>query len=259
MSYVHGSATRVLVDAIEVSSQVNGWTVGYNRQMSEVTCVGQTPGQAGAAFTPGLMSGTLALRGPQQADPTTGLTAEIQAAIGVDNGFQVTCLPDGVAVGKPAFFIVGDPADYAVDATVSDAVSMTFTATADEAVEMGYVIAPLQAYTADALTGTAVDRGAFLSVIAGTPQPYTVRGGAFAMHVTAYTGFTSVAVKVQHSADSSTWTDLATFTNVTGAGGANARQRVLVANGTQVNRYLRASVDVTGTGSVTLLVAAAPR
>lgn len=255
MSFVHGSATRVLVNEVEVSSEVSGWSVGYTRQMSDVTVVGQTAGAAGSNFTPGLMSGTLGLRGPQQADPTTGLTAEIQQAIGVDNAFLATCLPDGVAVGKPAMFVLGDPSAYTTDASVADAVAMTFTATADEAVEMGYIIAPLQAYTADALTGTAVDRGAFLSVISGTPQPYTVHGGMFAMHVTAYAGFTGVAVKVQHSADNSSWSDLVSFTNVTAVGS----QRVSVANGTQINRYVRASVDVTGTGSVTLLVAAAPR
>ena len=255
MTYLHGSSTRVLANATEVSAEVSGWNVGWQRQMSEVTCVGQTAGQAGASFVPGLMSGTLALRGPQQADPTTGLTAQIQNAIGVDNAFLVTCLPDGVAVGKPALFLVGDPSAYAVDAQVADAVAMTMTATADEGTEHGWVLAPFQAYTADALTGTAVDRGPFLSVIAGTPQPYTVNGMAAAIHVTAFTGFTGVAVKIQHSADNTTWTDLASFTNVTAVG----RERIIVAKGTQVNRYLRASVDVTGTGSVTLLVAAAPR
>ncbi len=255
MSYVHGSSTRVFVDEIEVSAEVSGWSLGWNRQMSEVTCVGQPVGAAGANFTPGLMSGTLGLRGPQQSDPTTGLTAEIQQAIGVDNSFLCTCLPDGVAVGKPAMFIVGDPSEYAVDAQVADAVAMTMAAQADEGVEMGWVLAPFQAYTADALAGTAVDRGAFNSVQAGVPQPYTNQGFVAAMHVTAYAGFTGVAVKVQHSADNSSWADLVSFTNVTAVGW----QRVSVAKGTQINRYLRASIDVTGSGSVTLMVTAAPR
>lgn len=248
MSYVHGSSTRVLVNEIEVSSEVSGWSIGWNRQMSEVTCVGQTPGAAGANFTPGLMSGTLGLRGPQQADPTTGLTAEIQQAIGVDNSFLATCLPDGVTIGKPAMFILGDPTGYTVDATVADAVSMTMNAQADEGVEMGYVLAQFQAYTADALTGTAVDRGA-------SPLTPTSQGFVGAIHVTAYTGFTGVAVKIQHSADNSSWADLVSFTNVTGVG----RERVSVARGVTINRYLRASIDVTGSGSVTLLVTAAPR
>lgn len=255
MGFVHGSSTRVLINEKEISSEVSGWSVGFNRQMSDVTCVGQTAGAAGSNFVPGLMSGTLGLRGPQQADPTTGLTAEIQQAIGVDNAIQAICLPDGVAVGKPAFFVVADPTDYAVDATVSDAVAMTMTATADESVEMGYVVAALAAYTADALTGTAVDRGTGLSIVTGSPVDYSTNGFVAAMNVTAYTGFTGVAVKIQHSADNSSWSDLVSFANVTAVGA----QRVSVAKGTQINRYLRTSIDVTGTGSVTLLVAAAPR
>lgn len=252
MSFVHGSSTRALVNAKEISSEISGWSLGFNRQMSEVTVIGQVAGAAGAGFTPGLMSGTLGLRGPQQADPTTGLTAEIQAAIGVHNAFLMTALPDGVAIGKPAMFLQGDPTAWAVDATVSDAVAMTFSAQADEAVEMGYVVAALQAYTADALTGTAVDRGA---VLQPGPLAFTTHGAVVAMHVTAYSGFTGVVVKVQHSVDNVTYADLATFTNVTG----KTQELVRVANGTTVNRYLRTSVDVTGSGSVTLLVSAAPR
>lgn len=255
MGFVHGSSTRVLVNEKEISSEISGWSVGYNRQMSDVSCVGQTPGAAGSNFVPGLMSGTLGLRGPQSADPTLGLTAEIQQAIGVDNAFQMTCLPDGVAIGKPAFFLVGDPTEYTVDASVSDAVAMTMAAAADESVEMGYVVAALAAYTADALTGTAIDRGTGLSIVAGSPVDYSTNGFLADMHVTAYTGFTGVAVKIQHSVDNSTWTDLVAFANVTAVG----PQRVSVAKGTQINRYLRTSIDVTGTGSATLLVAAAPR
>lgn len=248
MAFVHGSSTRALVNEVEISSEISGWSLGWNRQMSEVTVIGQTPGAAGANFVPGLQSGTLGLRGPQAADSTIGLTAEIVQAIGVDNSFQCTCLPDGVAIGKPAMFLTGDPTEYSVDATVADAVAMTMTAQADESVEMGYVVAALQAYTADALTGTAVDRGA-------APLTPTTRGLAAAVHVTAYTGFTGVAVKIQHSPDNSAWSDLVSFTNITAVG----REKVATNYSTTVNRYLRASVDVTGSGSVTLLVAAAPR
>jgi hypothetical protein len=45
------------------------------------------------------------------------------------------------------------------------------------------------------------------------------------------------------------------FTSITGVG----NQIVKVATGTTVNRYLRTVTDVTGTGSVTFLAAAAPR
>jgi hypothetical protein len=247
MSFVHGSSTRLLVNAREVSSGVSAWTAAHTRQMSEVTTIGQTAGAAGAFHIPGLRSGSLAVRGPQDSDETAGIHAEIAAAIGVDNSFVATALPDGDAAGKPAIFVVGDAAEWAIDAAVADAVGYTFQARADESVEMGYVLAPLAARTADA-NGTSVDRGA-------SPLTPTTRGATAALHVTAFSGFTGVVVKVQHSPDNSAWADLATFTTVTAVGA----QRISVADGTTVNRYVRALTDVTGTGSITFLMSVAPR
>lgn len=247
MAFAHGSSTVVLVNEKVVSSEVSGWTMTHQRAMSEVTTVGQTAGSAGAKFIPGLMSGSLALRGPQDDDETAGLTKEITDAIGVDNSFLATCLPDGTAIGKPAFFCVGDPSEWSIDAAVADAVGYTFSAAADESVEMGYVVHALAAETADG-NGTAVDRGA-------SPLTPTTRGAVVAIHVTAYSGLTSAAIKVQHSTDNSVWADLVAFTSVTATGS----ERKLVATGTTVNRYLRVVTDVTGTGSVTFLVSVAPR
>lgn len=249
MSFAHGSSTAVLVNEKVVSSEVSSWTMSHARNVSEVTTVGQTAGAAGANFIPGLMSGTVALRGPQDNDETAGLTKEITDAIGVDNSLQVTVLPEGLAsvVGKPAFFLVADPTEHTIDALVADAVGYTLAAQADESVEMGYVLHAHGAETADG-NGTVVDRGA-------APITPTTHGLVAAIHVTAYTGLTSAAIKVQHSPDSSTWADLVAFTSVTAIG----KELVKAADGTTVNRYLRVVTDVTGSGSVTFLVSAAPR
>lgn len=86
-------------------------------------------------------------------------------------------------------------------------------------------------------TGTVVDGGAS-----------SANGGAAYLHVTAYSGFTSVACKVQDSADNVTYADLATFTSVTAVGA----ERVTAAG--TVDRYLRSVVTVTGAGSITLFI-----
>jgi hypothetical protein len=247
VSFVHGSAIRLLVNEIEVSSLISGWSTTHTRNLSEVTTAGQTPGAAGAKFVPGLRSGTLGIRGPQDSDESAGIHAEIAAAIGVDNAFLATCLPDTDAVGKPAIFVLGDPTEWSIDSQVADAVGFTFSAMADEGAEMGYVLAPLTARTADG-NGTAVDRG-------DTPLTPTTLGLVAAIHTSAYSGFTSVAVKIQHSDDNSIWADLVSFTSITAVGS----ELVRVATGTTVNRYVRVVTDVTGTGSITFLVAAAPR
>lgn len=247
MSFLPGASIRLLVNEKEVSTKISGWSAGHSRAMSEVTTAGQTAGAAGASFVPGLKSGTLGIRGPQDSDPTAGLHKEIADAIGVDNAFLATCLPDSDAVGKPAIFVLGDPTDWTIDASVSDAVGFTFSAQADEGAAMGYVLHPLSAETADG-NGTAVDRGA-------NPLTPTTLGLEAAIHITAYSGLTSCAVKIQHSTDNSVWADLVSFTTFTAVGA----QKVTVATGTTVNRYLRVVTDVTGTGSTTFLVAAAPR
>lgn len=247
MAFAHGSSTVVMVNEKAVSTEVAGWGMSHARAVSEVSTVGQTAGQAGARYIPGLMSGTMTLRGPMDNDPAAGLTQEIHAAVGVDDAFLCTCLPDGTGIGKPAFFAVGDPTDYAIDASVQDAVGYSFSASADESVDMGYVLHALSPETVD-VNGTAVDRGA-------APITPTTHGLAAAIHVTAYTGLTSALIKIQHSADASTWADLVAFTSITAIGW----ERKLVADGTTVNRYLRVVTDVTGTGSVTFLVSAAPR
>lgn len=254
MSFAHGSSTIVLVNERSVSSEVAGWGLRHSRAMSEVTTVGQTPGAAGAKFIPGLMSGGLSLRGPYDNDPSTGLHKEIRDAVGVDNIFMATCLPDGTTIGKPAFFMVGDPTEHTIDAAVADAVAYSLSAQADESVEMGYVVHGLGAETAD-VNGTAVDRGTSLSIVADAPVAYSTRGLVASIHVTAFTGLTSAAIKIQHSTDASSWSDLVSFASVTAVGW----ERVSVATGTTVNRYLRVVTDVTGTGSVTFLVSAAPR
>jgi hypothetical protein len=80
-------------------------------------------------------------------------------------------------------------------------------------------------------------------------------GGAVAhLHVTAFDG-TSVTITVQHSEDNSVWVDLLTFTAVTGV----TKERVELAAGTTVNRYVRAIISAGTWTSVTFTVAFARR
>lgn len=103
----------------------------------------------------------------------------------------------------------------------------------------GVILHPLAAVTVDT-NHTTVDQTAG-----------TAAGGAGYVQCTAFSGFTGVVVKIQHSTDNAIWADLITFTNITAA---PAAERVALASGATVNRYVRASIDVTGTGSITVWV-----
>jgi hypothetical protein len=238
MTFTLGNTTRMFVNTKAVSSTVSAWTASHQRAVSEVTALTDS----GARYVPGLMGGSLAVRGPQDS-VDQDLHAEIEAAIGQDNSFLATVCPYGTAIGQFAMSILGDVSEHAVDAAVADAVSYAMSASADESVDMGFIVHALGAETADG-NGTAVDRLAD-----------SANGGVAVLHVTAYSGFTSAGIKIQHSTDNSVWDDLVSFTSATDV----VAERKFLAAGTTVNRYVRAVTDVTGTGSVTYLVALSPR
>jgi len=240
MTFVLGNISRVLVNERQVSSTLAGYTASHQRAASESTVL--TDGAA--RFVPGLMSGSLLLRGPQDS-VGQDLATEIKDAMGVDNAFLATVCPNGLAIGQFAMTILGDLNEHSVDATVSDISSFSMTAQADESVDMGFIVHALQAETVDG-NGATVDRG-----VGST----TTGGGVAVLHLTAYAGLTNIIVKIQHSTDNSAWSDLVTFTTATAVGA----ERKFLAAGTTINRYVRAVTDVTGTGSATFLVAFAPR
>jgi hypothetical protein len=97
----------------------------------------------------------------------------------------------------------------------------------------GAVIQPAADKTAT-WTSATVDNGAA-----------SAAGGTASQQVTALTGITGFVGKLRHSTDGSTWTDLATFVNVTSAPN---HQAVTVAG--TVNRYTQFVGTITGTGTV---------
>ena len=108
----------------------------------------------------------------------------------------------------------------------------------DGQVGYGVIIDPLTAITVDT-NGTAVDNGAS-----------TANGGIAHLHITAFSGLTSNSVIVEHSTDNISFATLGTFTLATGL----TSERLVIAAGTTVNRYVRVRDDVTGTGSCTRIV-----
>lgn len=107
------------------------------------------------------------------------------------------------------------------------------------AIDDGIILHPLAARTVDT-NGTSVDNTAG-----------TTAGGAGYVQVTAYSGLTNAVIKIQHSTDNAVWSDLITFATVTSAPTA---ERIALASNATVNRYVRALIDVTGTGSITVWV-----
>lgn len=236
MARSHGKQTRVLVNAASLSGSISDWKWNFRRILSDVSVLTSD----GDQFIPGQIGGALGLTGVFES-AAGDIVATLQTAATTDGGLLITAFGETPAVGSLAGFGEGNVSARDYPAAVKDAVRVTIEGTPNDGVDMGVTLHVLGAETAD-VNGTNVDNAAS-----------TAGGAVGVIHVTAFTGFTQAVLKVQHSPDNSAWSDLITFTTVTGI----TWQRSAV-TGT-VNRHLRSFLDVTGTGSITFAMVCARR
>jgi hypothetical protein len=148
------------------------------------------------------------------------------------------------ALGSTAWMLQGNQASVNYGNAVGDLVTTNVSVQPDGPVDWGQVVALETAITTDG-NGTAVDGAAA-----------SANGGVAHIHSTAFSGLTNNIVTIEHSVDGATsWATLVTFATVTAVGS----ERVEVAPGTTVRRYLRVVDNVTGTGSHTRFVTFARR
>jgi hypothetical protein len=232
MSFVPANRSRVLAGSFSYSCYSRGFSLSSSIDMLEVS----TLCDDAKAFITGQDTSTasfdLIYDTAQAAHAGTWSTA---------GNLPVTYLPDGTAVGDAAFLMDSIRTEYSISSAVAATVDATLTTQTTGDTGYGVCLAPLAAVTADT-NGSSVDNGASSG-----------NGAVAHLHVTAYSGLTSNAIRIEHSTNNSTWTTLASFTSVTGT----TSQRLAI-TGT-VNRYVRLVDDVTGTGSCTRLVAFARR
>lgn len=158
----------------------------------------------------------------------------------------VTGYPDTRAIGKPALLMYADAVKYQLDNPINDLVTVAIECTSQKwAIEHGVSLHDLIAETGTG-NSASVDHGAA-----------TTNGGVGVLHCTDIQGAApSVVIKVQHSANGTTWADLLSFAAVVAA----AKERIEVAAGTTINRFLREVHTFGGTtSSITHNVAFARR
>ncbi|WP_433519042.1 hypothetical protein ACQP2T_28095 [Nonomuraea sp. CA-143628] len=238
MAFVHSRNGRVLVNDKHLSGRITGWTVAGERSLGETT----TLLDDGARFIPGLRGGSINVNGLFDGEEGD-IDETIQASDGALDGLLTSVMPDGFTIGKPAFIATSNLSSYSIESSVSDTVSLTLETTPNDGVDHGQVV---HAHTAETVTGNSAS-------VDNTTS--SLNGGVASLHVTAVSGTTpSATVKVQHSADNVTFTDLITFTAATVVGS----QRKTV-TGT-VNQYVREQHTISGTTpSITYATAFARR
>jgi hypothetical protein len=240
-TYRHGKNTVVLIDQFDLSGYFKESTTSRSVETSDTTAFGNSA----KTYIAGLKDATMNLSG--MFDGSVGAVDETMAASlgGIDD--IVTVQIEGNVVGTIAHMMEAQQTSYEVSSPVGDVVSVTAQLQADGGLESGRVLAPATVVTTATTTnGTSVDNAAA-----------STNGGVAHVHVTANANLNTTTIKVQHSTDNSTWVDLVTFATV--ATTIKTSQKVTVAAGATVNRYLRSQITTTGTGSITTTVAFARR
>ena len=240
MAFRHGKNTKVIVNATDLSSYFNDVSVNNMVETAETTTFGATGGSK--TYVVGLNDGTVSVSG--LFDGAAGAVDEVLTGVlGSSTDMNFTVAADGgLVVGSRC--IIGQAIDtkYDVKAPVGGVVSVSADFQCDAGADPGVVLAGLSAISATG-NGTSVDGSAS-----------SANGGVGVIHVTANSRNGTNIVKIQHSADNSSWADLVTFTTVSAT--TTTSERISVATGTTVNRYLRANYTVAGSsGSATITVA----
>lgn len=147
---------------------------------------------------------------------------------------QILTYCRGTTLGDPAACIVAKQLDY--PGTRGDDGSYTFNV---QAVANGYGLQWGRQLTAGLRTDTAATNGASIDTTASAAF-----GAQAFLHVTAFSG-TDVTIKIQDSADDSSFADVTglTFTQVTSG---PTSERIATASGATIRRYLRVATVTTG-------------
>lgn len=145
----------------------------------------------------------------------------------------IACYLRGQSPGFPAANCVARQIGYDLTRAADGSLSFKVDGQGDGfGLEWGLQLTAGPRTDSGATAGTALDNAASSAFGA---QAY--------LQAVSFTG-TDVTVKVQHSADNSTWADLITFAQITGS--VPLAQRLAVSNSATVNRYLRATTVTTG-------------
>lgn len=240
MSFRHGKNTAVLVQQYNISSYLNEVSSSQSIETAETS----TFGTAAKTYVTGQNDATISFSGLY--DGAANAIAEIfEAIISNDSTPVITICPDGgLTVGSKATLAQAKQTSYEISAPVTDVVSLSGEFQVTDGMRGGVILAGNAANTTST-NGASVDGAASSSL-----------GARANLHVTANTRDANTVIKVQHSADNSTWADLITFTTVAAT---TLTSQTATATGT-VNRYLRATSTISsGTGSITYTVSLSRR
>ena len=237
-TFRHGKNINVFIDQYDFSTYFNDVSASTAVDTAETSAFGTSA----KTYVVGHRDGTVSLGGMFESTNSTGTDQYFASVLGSATKQKVIVAVEGHSNGTGAIMLQADDTSYEVSSAIADIVQASAEFQSTDAVEHGKILSSGSTVTATG-NGTAVDNGAS-----------TANGGAGYLSVPVNTRNGNITVKIQHSADNSTFADLVTFTTVTST--SKTSERIEVASGTTVNRYLRVNYTVAGsTGSATPVVA----
>ena len=237
-TFRHGKNVNVFIDEFDFSTYFNDASASTSVDTAETSAFGTSA----KTYITGNRDGTVSLSGMFEGTASTGTDEFFDNALGNTTKALVIVAPEGNSVGAGAIVLEADDTSYEVSSAIADVVQVSAEFQSSDAVEHGKILSSGSAISATG-TGTSVDKGAS-----------STNGGAGFLSVPVNTRDGNITVKIQHSADDSTFADLVTFTVVSST--TITSEKIEVAADTTVNRYLRVNYTVAGsTGSATPVVA----
>jgi len=224
MAFIHGKDTEVFFNNNDFGQYFNSIDFTRTADISETTAFGNSA----KSYVTGDKDGTVSMSG--FFDATSD--AILQPFLGSATNTDLLIGLNGTTDGKSVLFGSGIVTNYGQSSPVGDVVATSVDMQADDGFFNGLVVDKATITTTG--NSTALDNA----------TSSTNGGGAFAI-ATAVSGTSTptATIKIQHSADDTTYVDLVTFTNFTAVGS----QMETIASGTTINRYLRVNYTISGT------------
>lgn len=185
---------------------------------------------------PGMQEGSITIKG-LAAMEKGAINSIMTPWLGRKSAVNAWYALQGLSAGAPITMQPSSLVDASIGAKLKDAVDVSVELSARGAYDDGFImLSPATLLTGSTGTGALVDD----TLYGGA----TTTGGAAQLHVWALDGGTtpSITVKIQHSPDGTTWTDLITFASKSAPGS----QRVTLPSTTTVNVKLQATYTITG-------------
>lgn len=223
MAAVHGKSARIYCNEFDVSGYLNAAGTSVTVETADKT----TFGDEWKEYEPGQQAATFSAGGNHDADLT-----ELDDILGT-GGQVVTYCPGGAStIGDPARLVSLISTSLSTSAALGGVVAVAWDGTADTSVGIGYVLHPLGEDT-NTTTGATRDDAAA-----------TTTGWMAHLHVTGPVDGGSWVVKLQDSADGSSWSDVTggAFAAATGV----TAERLTSASGATLRRYVRYVATRTG-------------